>query len=659
MNSVKIGNYQMDTAFGLYLPEYTIPAPAPQTKFIDIIGRDGALDLSNAFGEIHFKSRDWTLDFKCFNPAVNWLALSSTVMNAIHGKRLNFTFDDDPNWYWTGRVMVQNYTSKKGEGTLRIKITSDPYKYANLTHIVTSAVPVGEETFTAALVSIDNDQLYRPVSLSVPVPPVQDLHGYASPWGPGGGKNIANYADCVTAAAATTEVTILDSQNGFNVKTKTTGIYRSGQIENMTFSAGVTYTLSADVEITSGTAAIAFRKKSSSALISYSGAITENGHYSVSHTFTATDADDCRLSFFATYMTSEDGDVTFSNVMLEVGSTATSFAPYENVCTISGRTSLSAYRTGKNLCKIGVINGRVSNGITFTENADGSVHCKGTASAESFSAGGVAYSSRDARCMYVLPAGTYTVSNISGVRIYVNYYNSELVSFGNAAYVQVGSSVTNTFNEPVIIYIRISVSSGKSVDTDSYIMVTEGSTAATEYEPWQMKTVTDDWTSAAGTVYGGTLDVVSGVLTVDMGNIPSYNGETINEPWLSSMDAFAAGTTPTTGAQVVYPLANPIEYQLTPSKIKLLAGQNNIWASNGAIITADVVKPVNVENTGSKSVVPSVTASSDMTLSWNDFSYSMQAGTSVIPKLSLNHGDNYVYVDGTGTISFEFREGSL
>ena len=63
MNSMKIGTYQMDTTFGLYLPEYTIPAPAVQTNFVKIIGRDGSVDLSNALG-LHYDSRTWSLDFK-------------------------------------------------------------------------------------------------------------------------------------------------------------------------------------------------------------------------------------------------------------------------------------------------------------------------------------------------------------------------------------------------------------------------------------------------------------------------------------------------------------------------------------------------------------------------------------------------------------------
>jgi len=89
------------------------------------------------------------------------------------------------------------------------------------------------------------------------------------------------------------------------------------------------------------------------------------------------------------------------------------------------------------------------------------------------------------------------------------------------------------------------------------------------------------------TVYGGTLNVTSGELTPTHANIASYNGETINEPWISSMDAYSAGATPTTGAQVVYPLATPQTYQLTPTQVSTLLGQNNIFADCGQILEGE------------------------------------------------------------------------
>lgn len=86
-----------------------------------------------------------------------------------------------------------------------------------------------------------------------------------------------------------------------------------------------------------------------------------------------------------------------------------------------------------------------------------------------------------------------------------------------------------------------------------------------------------------GTVYGGTLDLVSGVLTVTMGQIASYAGETIGEPWLSSMDVYVPGTTPTAGAQVVHTLAEPQTYQLTAQEVSALIGGNTVWTDAGQV----------------------------------------------------------------------------
>lgn len=178
MNSMKIGTYQMDTSFGLYLPEYTIPAPTPQTNFVQIIGRDGSVDLSEAIG-LHYDSRVWDLDFKCFDPTVNWHTLTSQVMNAIHGKRLNFEFDDDPNYFWTGRISVSSYVSTRGTGTLKVNITSDPFKYAKLSTIVTKNASTGTD-YTGALVSF-NTANAKINDLSVTIEPIQQGTGDPSP----------------------------------------------------------------------------------------------------------------------------------------------------------------------------------------------------------------------------------------------------------------------------------------------------------------------------------------------------------------------------------------------------------------------------------------------------------------------------------------------
>ena len=85
------------------------------------------------------------------------------------------------------------------------------------------------------------------------------------------------------------------------------------------------------------------------------------------------------------------------------------------------------------------------------------------------------------------------------------------------------------------------------------------------------------------TVYGGVVDLAEGTLTVTWGEIASYNGEALPGRWLSDRDVYAAGTTPTTGAQVVYELATPVEYTLSPQQLTTLLGQNVVWSGAGEI----------------------------------------------------------------------------
>lgn len=106
-----------------------------------------------------------------------------------------------------------------------------------------------------------------------------------------------------------------------------------------------------------------------------------------------------------------------------------------------------------------------------------------------------------------------------------------------------------------------------------------------------------DWSSVAGTVYGGTLDVINGILSARP-YYASYAGETLVGPWVSSMDAYAEGTTPTTGAQVVDLGGAPITYQLTPQTVQTLVGTNEIWADTGAVsVTYQTSATATVEQT--------------------------------------------------------------
>lgn len=223
-----------------------------------------------------------------------------------------------------------------------------------------------------------------------------------------------------------------------------------------------------------------------------------------------------------------------------------------NVRPISGWDSVKISKAGKNIAESG-----------YAWNID---------------ANGKIISNTGYNCSVVRVANgqTYTHSR-NGVKANIDVvaYYSEMPAVGSISYNNSRSvSINGTFTAPIDGYAVI-----RSGSTVQNIQVESGSTA-TSYEPYNEQV----YTNALGrTVYGGTLDLVSGVLAVTKGYIASYNGETLTSTWISDRDVYASGTTPTTGAQVVYQLATPQTYQLTPEEVDLLLGANNIWADSGDI----------------------------------------------------------------------------
>lgn len=238
----------------------------------------------------------------------------------------------------------------------------------------------------------------------------------------------------------------------------------------------------------------------------------------------------------------------------------------DNVRPISGRTGLNVYRTGFNLCQDSVhINHFWESGVLKTnKNAN--------------------YAAIDIK-VPVVPSEDYCVyvpDNTGGIMYISEFDESE--SFLGIHQESISGSNFAVFTATADTrFIAIGFYKSGGVSVGERICVSLSGANDGTYEPYQGTTYAVDWSTQAGTVYGGSLDVVTDVLTSTMANIASYNGETITEPWLSSMDEYAPGTTPTTGAQVVYTLAAPLTFQLTPQQVTALVGQNNVWSDGGDV----------------------------------------------------------------------------
>ena len=125
------------------------------------------------------------------------------------------------------------------------------------------------------------------------------------------------------------------------------------------------------------------------------------------------------------------------------------------------------------------------------------------------------------------PNTTYVVSGFERA-IRPKYYRSTIEYIGEAA-----STTSSTFTTPADCHFMriqgINIAWSGAVNPQLEL----GSTA-TDYEPYQGDTYNITFPSPdPGTVYGGTLDVTAGVLTVDRANIASYSGETLPGKWIS------------------------------------------------------------------------------------------------------------------------------
>ena len=462
--------------------------------------------------------------------------------------------------------------------------------------------------------------------LVVDIDPVQDLHGYDNPWPAGGGKNKFKEQFRQGSSLDLSSTTRIVTQESIYVE----------QGKTYTFSAS-NYTNFQYVLNSSQTNVLPITSD-----YNYCGAGRD--WVSTSITFTATND-----GYVFPVVRKPDNtsitpsDVTNVHMQLELGSSATSYAPYSNICPISGWDEAVVTRTGKSLLEP-KLNITTKNGVTFTENNDGTITTSG-APTENFS--GTYPQPFSTGKINTLKPGTYRLSGCpsggSSSTYKLAVWNQTTAS---QLAVDYGSGTTFTIPEtPHAYYVRITIY--KDVDVTGYVwkpMITKVEDDIT-YEPYQGTEVIID---LDGTRYGGVLDVLTGEMTVthgyaDLGDYTwtyytsgahpvfytgmpgGYTPEKYSSlteagvicsiypngmyaetrsilardlpnksfSWISANtnilirdDSYSSASdfkTAMSGVQVVYPLKTPLTVQLTPSQISTLLGQNNIWADTGDV----------------------------------------------------------------------------
>lgn len=130
MIGVTFGDKHSFDDFGIYLTSKTINPPEPQTNTISVPLRDGSIDLTESLtNDVKYNDRKINMTFSVIHPMEQWSDKVSEIENYLHGKRMKVVFDDDQNFYYMGRLKVNEWSSQKSIGKLVIECIADPYKY--------------------------------------------------------------------------------------------------------------------------------------------------------------------------------------------------------------------------------------------------------------------------------------------------------------------------------------------------------------------------------------------------------------------------------------------------------------------------------------------------------------------------------------------------
>lgn len=126
----KVGNVvkNTDTDFDLILEPVDIPFPEIKTKYIEKAFGDGSIDLTEADGNIYFKDRSFSLTFIALNKVLYKETLNK-LLAFLHGQKVDMTFWFDEEYYYEGRVSINQYKCKDYLGEIVCDVQTRPYKY--------------------------------------------------------------------------------------------------------------------------------------------------------------------------------------------------------------------------------------------------------------------------------------------------------------------------------------------------------------------------------------------------------------------------------------------------------------------------------------------------------------------------------------------------
>lgn len=125
-------------------PSFAMPKLKEYSQ--DIPGANGKIDLSSSLtGYEVYDNRSGSIEFIVMNKGLDsdlgdaygysingtaWTSIKSEVSNFLHGKQVRVIYEDSPEWYYVGRMSVNEWKSDENYSTITIDYDLEPYRYS-------------------------------------------------------------------------------------------------------------------------------------------------------------------------------------------------------------------------------------------------------------------------------------------------------------------------------------------------------------------------------------------------------------------------------------------------------------------------------------------------------------------------------------------------
>ena len=103
--------------------------PEPKKEYVDVPGADGSIDYTEALTNVRYQNRTGSWTFLIDNGYWDWSVLYTEFMELYQGKQVMVQLTDDPEYYYLGRIEVNQFNQAKDYSSFVINYTLEPYKY--------------------------------------------------------------------------------------------------------------------------------------------------------------------------------------------------------------------------------------------------------------------------------------------------------------------------------------------------------------------------------------------------------------------------------------------------------------------------------------------------------------------------------------------------